>query len=58
MVGGIKHIAKSLGMTEAEYRQLLSDLTGKRSTKDLDMKELNKVFSHFRQLQGQAESSR
>ncbi len=53
MVGGIKGIAKSLGMGDTKYRHALLDLTGKRSTTEMDMKELEKVFEYFRQLQGQ-----
>jgi hypothetical protein len=56
MVGGIKFIAKSLGIGDTRYRQLLVELTGKRSTREMDMKELKKVFDRFRHLQGQAEA--
>ncbi len=56
MVGGIKHIAKTLGMGETHYRQLLVELTGRRSTTEMDTKELERVFERFRELQGEAEA--
>jgi hypothetical protein len=58
LVGGIKGIAKALGMGETRYRQVLPELTGKRSTTEMDMKELERVFEHFKQLQGLEEARR
>lgn len=58
IVRGIKVIAKSLGMGDAPYRALLFELTGKRSTTAMDMKELQRAFERFKQMQGLRESSR
>jgi len=57
MVGGIKAIAKSLGMADVRYRQMLIDVTGKSSTTDMDIEELERVFARFRLLQGHAEAT-
>lgn len=56
MVGGIKGIKARLGMGDARYRALLLELTGKTSTTEMEKNELEKVFKHFRHLQGLAEA--
>ncbi len=56
MVGGIKGIKAKLGIEDARYRALLVELTGKASTMEMDLKEIERVFQHFRDLQGIAEA--
>jgi hypothetical protein len=51
MVGGIKGIKAKLGMGDARYRSILLELTGRRSTTEMDMKEVERVFEHFKELQ-------
>lgn len=57
MVAGIKAIEKALGMGDTRYRQVLFDLTGKHSTTEMEAEELERVFAHFRQLQGEEEAT-
>jgi hypothetical protein len=56
MVGGIKGIKAKLGMGDAHYRALLLELTGKRTTTEMDMKEIERVFERFKELQGQEDA--
>jgi len=57
LVAGIKAIQKALGVGETRYRQVLFDLTGKHSTTEMQAEALERVFAHFRQLQGEAETT-
>jgi hypothetical protein len=54
IVGGIKAIQKELGIGESEYRELLFNTSGKRSTSDMDNAELHRVLELFRHKQGLA----
>jgi hypothetical protein len=56
LVRGIKAIQKQLAMRDSNYRDLLFEATGKRSTTDLDIDELSHVFELFRHKQGLAVS--
>lgn len=41
-----------LGWTDAQYRDKIKELTGKRSAKDLSLEELQMVYDHFKSLYG------
>lgn len=43
-------LKKDLGMAEDHYRDLLDDLTGKRSAGDLGNKQLSNVIDHMKNL--------
>lgn len=56
LTSGIKAIQKELAMRDSTYRELLFEVTGKRSTVDMDMDELRRVLQLFRHKQGLAMS--
>ncbi len=51
-VSGIKAIQAKLKISDARYREMLVDLTGKTSTTSMELEELVRVLAHFRQLDG------
>jgi hypothetical protein len=53
-VAGIKAVQKDLGMNEREYRRLLLEIGGEQSTTTMGLATLQRVFEHFRRLQGRA----
>jgi hypothetical protein len=53
-VAGIKAIQKDLGMNEREYRRMLLEICGEQSTTAMGLAALQRVFEHFRRLQGRA----
>lgn len=56
LMSGIHAIEKKLKMGESVYRQRLLEITGKPSTSDMDIEELDRVSKRFKQLQGLAGS--
>ena len=54
LVSGIKAIQKELAMRDPEYRELLFQATGKRSTTDMDSQQLRRVLELLRYKQGVA----
>jgi hypothetical protein len=48
--GVIKAQQKMLGLNDREYSELLSEITGKSSTTQMDITELNRVKFHFNTL--------
>jgi len=55
-ISGIKAIQTKLKIGEQEYRGFLVEITGKSSTTEMDIDELNRVFKRFRYLQGLAQA--
>ena len=53
-VAGIKAIQRDLGITDSSYRAILVRIIGRSSTTLMDLPELERVFEHFKHLQGQA----
>jgi hypothetical protein len=53
-VAGIKAIQKDLKINEREYRRLLLEIGGEQSTTLMSLATLQRVFEHFRHLQGHA----
>lgn len=58
LVKTIKTIQKKLKIPDSNYRQLLRDLTGKSSSKEIDIPELKKVAKYFQRLQAETEAKR
>lgn len=56
-VSGIKAIQTKLRIRDQQYRQILVEITGKNSTTEMDIDELERVFKRFKQMQGLAEAS-
>jgi hypothetical protein len=55
-VNGIKAIQAKLRIGDRQYREILVKITGKSSTTDMNVDELEHVFEQFRRLQGLAEA--
>jgi hypothetical protein len=55
-VSGIKAIQSKLKIKDQPYRAILSEITGKSSTTEMDNDELERVFKRFKYLQGLAEA--
>ncbi|MCH7986583.1 MAG: hypothetical protein IH847_08365 [Acidobacteria bacterium] len=53
---GIHAIKTKLRMTNTEYKQHLLLITGKDSTKEMSLQEMEKVFREFRRMQQEAEA--
>ena len=53
---GIHAIKTKLRMTNTEYKQHLLQITGKDSTKEMSVQEMEKVFREFRRMQQEAEA--
>jgi hypothetical protein len=56
-VNGIKAIQSKLKIGDRQYREILVEITGKNSTTEMDVDELERVFKQFRHLQGLAEAA-
>jgi hypothetical protein len=55
-ISGIKAIQSKLKIRDQQYRGILLEITGKSSTTQMDIEELDRVFKRFRYLQGLAET--
>ena len=57
-VSGIKAIQAKLRISDDKYRAILLEITGKSSTTEMDIDEVERVFKRFRHMQGLAEGAR